>query len=91
MKESERKLAEYWISWKIEGGKKTTTYTRMPVTTEAIKVPKRANVTIAPKLEKNGFCKEQESEHNENIKHLISQSMIVIIKIEEAGQVTHRW
>lgn len=30
-------------------------YTRTPVTTEAIKVPKIANVMIAPKFEKNGF------------------------------------
>lgn len=29
----------------------------MPVTIEARKVPKIANVTMAPKLEKNGFCK----------------------------------
>lgn len=29
----------------------------MPVTKEARKVPKIANVTMAPKLEKNGFCK----------------------------------
>lgn len=29
----------------------------MPVTMEATKVPKIANVTMAPKLEKNGFCK----------------------------------
>lgn len=29
----------------------------MPVTMEATKVPKIAKVTMAPKLEKNGFCK----------------------------------
>lgn len=36
--------------------KKQNTYTRTPVTTEAIKVPRMAKVTIAPKLEKKGFC-----------------------------------
>lgn len=34
------------------------TYTKTPVTTEANKVPNIANVTIAPKFEKNGFCKK---------------------------------
>lgn len=34
-----------------------STHTKTPVTTEAIKVPKIANVTMAPKLEKKGFCK----------------------------------
>jgi len=33
------------------------TYTKIPVTIEAIKVPNIANVTIAPKFEKKGFCK----------------------------------
>lgn len=33
------------------------THTKIPVTKEATKVPKIANVTMAPKLEKNGFCK----------------------------------
>ena len=37
------------------------TYTRTPVTTEAIKVPRIAKVTMAPKLEKKGFCEEDES------------------------------
>jgi hypothetical protein len=32
------------------------TYTRTPVTMEAIKVPTIAKVIIAPKFEKNGFC-----------------------------------
>lgn len=31
------------------------TYTKRPVTTEAINVPSIANVIIAPKFEKNGF------------------------------------
>lgn len=31
-------------------------YTKTPVTIEAIKVPRRANVMIAPKFEKKGFC-----------------------------------
>lgn len=35
------------------------TYTKTPVTTEAINVPKIANVTMAPKFEKNGFCQYQ--------------------------------
>ena len=35
------------------GGK--STYTRRPVKSEAMKVPSIANVTIAPKFEKNGF------------------------------------
>jgi len=35
------------------------TYTKTPVTMEARKVPNIANVTIAPKLEKKGFCKER--------------------------------
>ena len=39
--------------------KKKKTYTKTPVTMEARKVPNIANVTIAPKLEKKGFCKEQ--------------------------------
>lgn len=43
-------------------GKNRNTYTRTPVTTEAIKVPNMENVTMAPKLEKNGFCKEQITE-----------------------------
>lgn len=30
-------------------------YTRSPVKTEAMKVPRIANVTMAPKLEKNGL------------------------------------
>lgn len=38
--------------------KKQNTYTRTPVTTEAIKVPRIAKVTIAPKLEKKGFCED---------------------------------
>lgn len=37
--------------------RETKTYTRIPVTTEAIKVPRIAKVTMAPKLEKKGFCK----------------------------------
>jgi hypothetical protein len=32
-------------------------YTRTPVTTEAMNVPRIAKVTIAPKFAKNGFCK----------------------------------
>lgn len=32
-------------------------YTRTPVTTEAMNVPRMAKVTIAPKFAKNGFCK----------------------------------
>lgn len=36
------------------------THTRTPVTIEAIKVPRIANVTMAPKFEKNGFCKLEE-------------------------------
>lgn len=32
------------------------TYTKIPVTTEAINVPSMAKVTMAPKFEKNGFC-----------------------------------
>lgn len=31
------------------------TYTKTPVTIEAIKVPRIANVTMAPKFEKKGF------------------------------------
>lgn len=34
----------------------SSTHTRMPVTIEAMKVPKIAKVIIAPKFEKNGFC-----------------------------------
>jgi hypothetical protein len=34
-----------------------SSYTRRPVTMEAIKVPRIANVIIAPKFEKNGFYK----------------------------------
>ena len=41
--------------WKVL--ENANTYTREPVTIEAIKVPRIANVTMAPKLEKNGFCK----------------------------------
>lgn len=37
---------------------KTKTYTRIPVTTEDIKVPRIAKVTMAPKLEKKGFCED---------------------------------
>lgn len=39
---------------------KDDTHTRIPVTTEAIKVPPIAKVTIAPKFEKNGFCQLEE-------------------------------
>ena len=35
---------------------KWNAYTKTPVTIEAIKVPRTANVIIAPKFEKNGFC-----------------------------------
>lgn len=31
----------------------------MPVTIDAIKVPRIANVIIAPKFEKNGFCQDK--------------------------------
>jgi hypothetical protein len=34
-------------------------YTRSPVTMEAMKVPRIAKVMIAPKFEKNGFCQKQ--------------------------------
>lgn len=37
---------------------KTKTYTRIPVTTEDTKVPTMAKVTMAPKLEKKGFCED---------------------------------
>lgn len=37
---------------------KTKTYTKIPVTTEDIKVPRVAKVTMAPKLEKKGFCED---------------------------------
>ena len=36
-------------------------YTRRPVTIEAMKVPRIANVMIAPKFEKNGFYKRKEN------------------------------
>lgn len=38
---------------------KEKTYTKTPVTMEARNVPNIANVTIAPKLEKKGFCQDQ--------------------------------
>lgn len=38
-------------------GKKS--YTKTPVTTEAMKVPNIAKVTIAPKFEKKGFCEDK--------------------------------
>lgn len=41
----------------LKGSRKV--YTRPPVTTEAIKVPRIANVTIAPKFEKKGFYKSR--------------------------------
>ena len=34
-------------------------YTRSPVTMEAMKVPRIAKVMIAPKFEKKGFCQKQ--------------------------------
>jgi hypothetical protein len=40
------------------------TYTRTPVTIEAINVPSIANVTMAPKFEKNGFC------NNDGVNHI---------------------
>lgn len=43
------------------------TYTKTPVTTEARKVPNMANVTIAPKFEKKGFCKNPHF-HRQNIR-----------------------
>ena len=36
-------------------------YTRRPVTIEAMKVPRIANVMIAPKFEKNDFYKGKEN------------------------------
>lgn len=42
---------------------KQKTYTRTPVTTEAIKVPRIAKVTMAPKLEKKGFCEDNNVEY----------------------------
>lgn len=36
-------------------------YTKTPVTMEAIKVPTIAKVIIAPKFEKNGFCKYRDN------------------------------
>ena len=36
-------------------------YTKTPVTMEAIKVPTIAKVIIAPKFEKNGFCNYRDS------------------------------
>lgn len=37
-------------------------YTKTPVTTEAIKVPRIANVTMAPKFEKKGFWEDGSQE-----------------------------
>lgn len=34
-------------------------YTKIPVTIDAINVPRIANVTMAPKFEKKGFCQGQ--------------------------------
>ena len=44
----------WWSYWDYR-----ETYTRIPVTVEAINVPTMANVTIAPKFEKKGFCRLQ--------------------------------
>lgn len=41
--------------------KRVDTYTKTPVTIEATNVPRIANVTIAPKFEKKGFCKIREN------------------------------
>jgi hypothetical protein len=38
---------------------KMVSYTRRPVTMEAMKVPRIAKVMIAPKFEKNGFYQKQ--------------------------------
>jgi hypothetical protein len=46
------------------------TYTKAPVTNEARKVPNIANVTIAPKFEKKGFCKNP---HYHKVKQGVSK------------------
>jgi len=46
------------------------TYTKAPVTNEARKVPNIANVTIAPKFEKKGFCKNP---HYHKVKQDVSK------------------
>jgi len=52
---------------KMKNAKKKNAYTKTPVTMEARKVPSMANVTIAPKLEKKGFCKERKRKVKEPI------------------------
>jgi hypothetical protein len=42
-------------------GNRNGSYTRRPVTIEAMKVPRIANVMIAPKFEKNGFYKRKDN------------------------------
>jgi hypothetical protein len=43
---------------------KTISYTKRPVTIEAMKVPRIAKVIMAPKFEKNGFCKNTSQVRN---------------------------
>lgn len=52
MQHCEEILVTSPFNWKKMNRK---AYTKTPVTMAAIKVPKIANVTIAPKFEKNGF------------------------------------
>jgi len=73
----------------IEGsmykGNRNGSYTRRPVTIEAMKVPRIANVMIAPKFEKNGFYKRKENciminytEYSRQLRGLRIQHLLVL-------------
>lgn len=64
----QRHWATRLLAWKHAYREPIKTYTRTPVTVEAINVPRIANVTMAPKFEKNGFCKR----HNDSVHHICS-------------------
>lgn len=74
-------------------------YTKIPVTIDAINVPRIANVAMAPKFEKNGFCKgqfagciryttsmqEQHVEDDTTLKHLpvLSWTLIEYVEVKK--------
>lgn len=66
----------------------SNTHTRTPVTTEAMNVPRIANVTMAPKFEKKGFYTEVD--HNTEIKmhsslYAWTVSISFFIRIHQMG------
>lgn len=65
---------------------KKNSYTRTPVTIEAINVPPIANVTMAPKFEKKGFCKGR----NNGVNHTRSTLVELHANWSPSGHGAHR-